>query len=305
MTSIVRVIMCCALIAAVLAGCKGDNPRNQDIPELSRIDAQGERIADRPLSQLEVDSLRVLKDRLAITRDDYWMGFGGVLGTDYLEVWYPQGATTVAHGMYTFLYVADARTRMARFFGKVPATMLTVNCTPTLKEYRETTGRDWWQYGLIEDDIIIMQPVHILVQRGILHVAARHEYIEWALPKLTGGRAPRWLVQGLTAEIAAEEFVLEAQWKEFGSEPERMSVKDIERALKASKDRRATRIATYNAFRMVKKMIDDHGEEKMAALVMALGEGNKIGNAAKEVYGASWDDLIEQSLAWEVGGAVE
>lgn len=286
---------------AMSSGCQKDDPREQNIPELSNIDRYGNPIADRPLSRMETDSLLVLKESLGITRDDYWLDFGGVLGTDYLEVWYPAGTITVAHGMYTFLYVADGRARAARWFGRVPAQMLTVSCSATLKEYSEKTGNEWWQYGLIEDDHITMQPAHILSQRGILDVAARHEYLVWALPQLAGGHSPRWLVTGLATYIAGEGFVLEQQWKEFGTEPARVGLKEMEKALQEQKDRKETRIATYNAYRMVRELIEAHGEEKMTELVNAMGDGKKFDAACGEVLGMSDEETVAQAQTWQEG----
>ena len=44
-----------------------------------------------------------MKQKYGIVRDEYWPDSGGVLGSDYLEVWYPVGRTTVTHGMRVFV----------------------------------------------------------------------------------------------------------------------------------------------------------------------------------------------------------
>lgn len=295
----------CWLVAvAVLAvGCERheDKPMKQTMPEASNLDTSGHVRKGRPLSQVELDTLRVMKQRLRITRDQYWDNVGGVLGNDFLEVWYPPGNLTVTHGMYAFNLIAGARRTVRGLFGRVPLDTLVVVCSESMPKYTEKTGRQWWNYSLMQDDHIVYQPVFVLAVRGLGEIAIPHEYYRWAIKKLSGGRAPHWLEQGLASVLSFESHILVDQLKEFPNDPVKMSPQDIEKALAADNDKKSSRIAYYDAYRMVDRMITLHGREAVAQMVNALGDGVTLDGAAHRAFGESYDDAMDEATGWKPG----
>lgn len=284
-------------------GCSGDENENTRVhgKDLSEIqDEYQSHSTERELSPMELDTLRAMKARFSITREEYWDAKGGVLGNEYLELWYPPGSVTVTFGMHAFSFIDFARKKTRDVFGRVPEDRLTVKCTSSMTAYQDETGREWWHYSRIKDDEITYQPISILYQRELTAIAVPHEYYEWSVGKLSANRAPRWLEEGLASVLADEGKLLANQLTEFSDKPAKMDFKAIESALKDEKDRPETRIAFYNAHRMVEKLITDHGRDKIVQAVFLMGEGDGVEQAFEKVYQRPYKDVIASATAFTV-----
>lgn len=288
-------------LAGILLNCGGDGEKTQerrDITPLEKVSASDKvgGVLDAGL----LDSLRARKERYRITRDEYWNGRGGVLANEFFEVWYPPGRATVDHGMYTFGLLVDAKKKLHRLVGRQPSDRLTVICSPTMESYTQFTGFEWWMYSRITGDEIHFQPIDVLYQRHLVVVAVRRGYFEWGIPKLSGDRAPRWFTQGLSSLLSEEEYFLESQLQEFEGEKIKMDVGQIESALEKRNDRKEYRIAAYNAFRMVRRVVAAHGREKVAEVIRLMGEGDDAKTAFEKAYGQRYKDLVEYATDFQV-----
>lgn len=247
-----------------------------------------------------LDTLRVKKKRFNITRDQYWDEHGGVLGNDYFEVWYPVGRTTVTHGMYVFEELMPARKKFETFFGEVPEDLLVITSSPTMEAYNKSTGREWWYYSVIEGDSITFSPVFILFKRGISPVAVPHEYYQWAIQKITNYGVPRWLEEGMASYLSGEGKLLLDQMYEFKEDDTSMTPQRIEDVLQGEAARKESRIAYYHSYRMVGKLVDTYGEEKLKRAILAVGRGNTVNDAFKTVLGVDYDEALKIASDYEV-----
>ncbi|NIM20659.1 MAG: hypothetical protein GTO51_10590 [Candidatus Latescibacteria bacterium] len=284
----------------VLPGC-----REESSPEKA-----GSKEGEEHKHQLQVtkippavmDSLLLKKKRFRITRDEYWDKEGGVLGSEYLEVWYPPGQLTVTHGMHAFEQIVLARRVCQEFFGRVPHEKLRVVCSADIDTYKEKTKRDWWYYAEIESDQIVFQPIYVLAQRGLGEVAIAHEYCQWAVRKLSANGAPRWLEEGLASHLSGEEELLRAQMKEFSTREQKVewTADEIENALKRESRRDLARIAYYHAHQMTKTLIFRYGETALKMTVIRMGEGLKTDAAFAAVFKKPYDDVITEAMDYKI-----
>jgi len=196
-------------IGAVAAGCGNDQSSEGGAPpDHAPLDRFGQVQEERQLTQTEMDTLRSFKKRLRVTRDQYWDDRGGVLGNEWLTVWYPAGNLTPMHGMAVFDRVDRAREQARLLFGRVPAAMLTIVCSASMDSYGEETGREWWHYSRIEGDKIVLQPVATIAMRGLIEIVPAREYYEWTIGKLSERKAPRWVEEGFASLISGERDVV-------------------------------------------------------------------------------------------------
>jgi hypothetical protein len=282
-------------MAAAAAGCGDDEKERR---ARGQIGYEMPPAFDRSLTGSELDSLRTMKVTHNITRDEYWEKRGGVVANDRLEVWYTERKARVLEAMGVLKLMDEARTKTRETFGRVPPEKLVVLCAPSLEVFRRSTGRDWWHYALIKGDTISFQTPLTLHTRGLLRFAAPHEYHEWALGRLTAGKAPRWVVEGVSAYLAGENPVFVDQRKEYVNRPLRMKPDDVERILTRDNDRVPARMATYNAYLMVEHLIQNRGMPAVAAFVLALGEEPDPDAAARRVFGTSYDAVLEEACGW-------
>ena len=301
--------MCILCAAAVLASC-GKKEEQQE-PETVATTEQPADEAKRPAHWPEsgdrgklqgsvVDTLRVKKKRFNITRDQYWDEQGGVLGNDYFEVWYPPGRTTVTHGMYVFEELMPARKKLADFFGKAPEELLVIKATVSIEAYKAATGRDWWYYSVIKGDSITFSPIFVLYKRGLSNIAIPHEYYQWSIQKITRYGAPRWLEEGMASYLSGEGKILLDQMYEFKNDDIEMTLERIEEVLQGEPARKESRIAYYRSYRMVKKLIDTYGVEKLRDVILAIGYGQTVGDAFESTYGVGMDDIMKVATEYEV-----
>ncbi len=300
-------------VLAVAAGCGGEK-KQAEAPQTSggQIQAEGSGTAvdsgageygPRRLPTIRgatLDSLRVMKKRFHITLDKYWEDQGGVLGNEYVEVWYPAGRVTVTHGMYVFEELMPARRKFEEFFGQAPRELLVIRCSTDLDAYRRDTGREWWYYSEIKGDSMTLAPVYILSKRGISSVALPHEYYQWAIRKITRGGAPRWLEEGLASYLVGEEELLLNQMYEFKDTDVTMTPEKIETVLQGEEDRRESRIAYYRSYRMVKQLIDTYGRDRSKQAVMLVGMGKTLDQAFREAVDKDYNAVLHDATQYTV-----
>lgn len=288
------------VLACVLVGCGGegdDSERKRAEIAYDKLDQVRE---EGRLGEEVLDSLRAMKTRFNITRDEYWGGRGGVLANDFFELWYPAGGVTVTHGMYAFGELVEAKQRFNRLFGQDPGDHLKVVCAATMLSYTEDTGLEWWVYSKIKEDEIHYQPIDVLFQRHLGEVAVRRGYYEWGISKLSGGRAPQWLLQGFSSLLSDEEWFLENNLVEFPNQEVKMEPKDVESGLGKKGDKKTYRFALYNAFRMVRRLSAEYGNDKIIEAIRFMGEGDKPESAFAEAFGRPYSEVLAHIAAFTV-----
>lgn len=286
------------ILVAAAAGCGGGDGGGSKHSDMPRVEPPVNENKVRDFTVAEAETLRSLRMRNHVTRDEYWDDRGGVLGNDVVEVWYPPGKLTVSHGMYALDFFMRTRREVQRMFGRVPEEQLTIILTQTMEAYTDFTGRQWWNYSQIKDDRIVYQPVTVLLSRGLLNLALPREMYEWEIGRLAGDDAPRWLIEGLASRLVDEESILEDNLGEFTGVPVKMQLDDVEKALEADDNKRDARIAYYNACMMVKRLDHKYGRQKLADMVNALGGGSSLDSASKAAFGLPYDELIAYARGW-------
>lgn len=293
---------------ALFAGCGGDKKE----PEVAETETPGAAKPggtefayppQNPLYKLQgstLDSLRVKKKRFDITRDEYWEGQGGVLANKYFEIWYPEGGTTVTHAMYVFEELMPARKKLEQYFGQAPEELFVIRNTVEMDAYKRDTGRDWWYYSDIKGDTATFVPVYTLYKRGISPIAVPHEYYQWAIRKTTRHGAPRWLEEGLASRLANEGPLLLDQLYEFEGENLSMTPERIDEVLQGEEDRRDSRLAYYHSYRMVERLAEKYGEDKVKSAVTLIGVGNTVDQAFTTAFGADQATVVKEALNYPV-----
>jgi hypothetical protein len=293
---------------ALFAGCGGDKkqPEVAETKTSSGAKPGGTEFAYPPANPLyrlqgsTLDSLRVKKKRFDITRDEYWEGQGGVLANKYFEVWYPEGGTTVTHAMYIVEELMPARKKFEEYLGQAPEDLFVVRNTLEIDVYKKATGREWWYYSDMKGDTATFVPVYTLYKRGISPIAVPHEYYQWAIRKTTRHGAPRWLEEGLASRLANEGPLLLDQLYEFEGENLSMTPERIDEVLQGEEDRRDSRLAYYHSYRMVERLAEKYGEDKVKSAVTLIGVGNTVDQAFTTAFGADQATVVKEALNYPV-----
>jgi hypothetical protein len=269
-------------------------PTQQHFPTPAHL--QQYKVTDRRLSGAIMDTLRHLKKKHNVTRDEQWPGEGGVLANDFFEVWYPEGVAVISHAMRVVNDMMYARAKFARVFGDAPMEPLVILLPPYLDQYKEWTGRDYWHYSDLRADTMTIQPIYILQKRGLLDVALPHEYFQWAIGRFTNFGAPRWVEEGLASYLSEDGWVLEQIVGEFPEEARDVPVERIEEALVLEEIRADTRVAYYLAYRMVQSLVERYGEEKLVEAILLMAQGHGMDDACQRVYGMGYKDVCDLVL---------
>jgi hypothetical protein len=298
-------LICAALVMAAWGCDKGDQHDHDHVEQVKQSGPPVYHVPkelDRDLNALETDSLRSMKNTHKITRDEYWDDHGGVLANDLLEVWYPDGKVNVMQGAAMFKHAMQSHDRVKRLFGEAPDDHLVIICAGNLEVYTYSTGRQWWHYSSIRGDTISIQAPIELYTRGLLKVVGPREYYEWAIGKISGGKAPRWVQEGFASYLAAEAQVLEDQRQDFVAlGPVAIAPAETERLLKAEADRRETRRAYYNAYRMSEQLVKRHGETAVAAWVVAMRTEPDLNAASEKALAMNYDAVLAEAATWSQG----
>ena len=252
------------------------------------------------LSPAEKDTLRAMVERLGVTREEYWEGQGGVLANDHFELWYPPGMKTVTHGMYALDILEKARAQALRVFGRVPEVKLKVVCTKDLGDFKAKCGGEWWNYARIKGDQITYQPVTVLFQRGLAPIAIPHQYFVWLIGKMSRDRVPLWVSHGLASSESNERATLDDQINEFSNENAKLNMGRLEAYLESDRDRKWSRIANYNAFRMVDNLISIYDRRPLVDAILLMGDGKKRNEAFQQAFTKSYDEVTAEAMVFKI-----
>ena len=82
--------------------------------------------------------------------------------------------------------------------------------------------------------------------------------------------------------------------------PAKMPLDKIETALRKKDDRKAYRIALYDAWRMARRLVADYGEDKVAEVVVLMGQEKNRDKAFEAVFGQPYQQVASQALDFKV-----
>jgi hypothetical protein len=99
--------------------------------------------------------------------------------------------------------------------------------------------------------------------------------------------------------LANEEWVLNNQLTEFPGEYIDMDEAEINAGLVAFDDKKAYRIAVYNAFRMVRRLVATHGQDSALETILSMAHGAGPKEAFETVYGQPYDELVASALSYQ------
>jgi SpoIID/LytB domain protein len=126
----------------------------------------------------------------------------------------------------------------------------------TTADFIAATGQGGWVAGATRGRRIELQPLDLLRRRGVLNATLRHEMTHAVIETLGGGRAPRWMAEGLAIYVAGEAASLQRI-----ENKSRLSRDDLERKLMRPASVTESRKLYAMAYHEVNAMIEAEGEE--------------------------------------------
>jgi SpoIID/LytB domain protein len=128
----------------------------------------------------------------------------------------------------------------------------------TTADFIAATGQGGWAAGATRGRRIELQPLDLLRRRGVLNATLRHEMTHAVIEALGGGRAPRWMAEGLAIYVAGEAASLRRI-----ENKRRLSRDDLERKLMLPTSAPESRKLYAMAYHEVSAMIEAEGEENV------------------------------------------
>jgi SpoIID/LytB domain protein len=129
-----------------------------------------------------------------------------------------------------------------------PAPEVFVNSTTG--DFVGRTGQPWWAAAATKGNRIELQPTGVLKRRGVLEKTLRHELVHIVIDKLSHGRAPRWLAEGMAIYFAGEGALI----ARYGS-PGKITVEEIDKRLTKASSADEMRKAYAAAYREVSGLV--------------------------------------------------
>jgi SpoIID/LytB domain protein len=126
----------------------------------------------------------------------------------------------------------------------------------TTADFIAATGQGGWAAGATRGRRIELQPLDLLRRRGVLNATLRHEMTHAVIEGLGGGRAPRWMAEGLAIYVAGEAASLRRI-----DNKSRLSRDDLERKLMRPASVTESRKLYAMAYHEISAMIEAEGEE--------------------------------------------
>jgi hypothetical protein len=132
----------------------------------------------------------------------------------------------------------------------------------TTADFIAATGQSGWAAGATRGRRIELQPLELLRRRGVLNATLRHEMTHAVIEVLSGGRAPRWMAEGLAVYVAGEAASLQRI-----ENKNRLSREVLERKLMRMSSVTESRKLYAMAYHEIRAIIEAEGEASVWRLV--------------------------------------
>ena len=183
--------------------------------------------------------------------------------------------------------------------GLTTSDTLMVISPDNIPSYREITGQDVWRLYALKNDVSVIEPYGTLQARTLDGHAGFMLVPDWLLRKNVGDALPAWLHYGLVGYFAENGTHLNNYMVQFRSQGEVVFSPPIINAILSrgpdpdkGKDREMYRRASYSAFLMVWRLVEDHGGLAAIEDFLALvANGASVDKAATKIYGATVNEL--------------
>ncbi len=155
-----------------------------------------------------------------------------------------------------------------------------------------------WAAGIYNGGIMLLWRSQKRVNLSLLYVVLRHEYTHLLIDRLTKGRSPAWLAEGL-AELKARSL-LDTEWqilRKTISTGNRIPLKQLEGNFNKL-DKTEARLAYIESRTVVEFMIKNYGMEKIKTLLYYLGMGKSFNKSLASLLGLGCKELESQWLDW-------
>jgi stage II sporulation protein D len=154
---------------------------------------------------------------------------------------------------------ADLARRLDAASLAIPALpTLDINVHETTADFVAATGHPAWAAAVTRGARVETQPLATLERRGVLSQTLRHELAHAVIDKLSQGRAPRWLAEGLAAHFAGEGVMLARH-----APREKMPLEELEKRLSQRADASGMRALYAAAYAEVRALVRSEGESQV------------------------------------------
>jgi len=182
------------------------------------------------------------------------------LSSEHFRATYPAetGAQTIGNALRA---LENARADLLRRLGAASLRLaeqgpFEVVVHATTADFIAATGQSGWTAGATRGRRIELQPLDLLRRRGLLNTTLRHEMTHAVIEVLGGGRAPRWMAEGLAIYVAGEAATLPRI-----ENKDRLTREELERRLARPASASESRKLYAMAYHEISAMIEAEGEE--------------------------------------------
>lgn len=214
-----------------------------------------------------------------------WAGLGAQparYSSSHFTVRAPAG-----HDMNRLLDELELAYTDVRSFGLALPTMVQVRSYGTTAQFVRHSGGQTFHLAIARDELLHLQPLATLLKSGEFSRTLRHELTHVALVGAAKRGLPRWLNEGMAMVVAGEHHPEETKFR---------SLRQLDDTLAGSRSRRTLRGAYGTAGRLVRRLVESHGKEKVLALLRTVESRGKFEEAFSSFTGTSVRDWEKAEL---------
>jgi hypothetical protein len=191
------------------------------------------------------------------------------------------------HDMGMLLDEMERAYRDVKAFGLALPANVNARSYGSTDEFVRGSGASRFNLAYYRAEVVHMQPVGLLVNRGELPRALRHEITHVALMKAARKGLPRWLNEGMAMVVAGE------------MHPETIrftKLRDLEDTLARSRTHATIRSAYGTAGRLAGALIARFGRQKVLAMLRGVGSAGGFDRAFTTLAGSAPADWARGEL---------
>lgn len=181
------------------------------------------------------------------------------------------------HDVTRLLTALERAYASVRAYGLALPPMVQARTYANTPDFVRGSGGSWFNLAIARGGTIHLQPTNLLIRREALGSTLCHEMVHVALERSAQRGLPRWFNEGLAMVVAGERRAERIRFSRIAQ---------LEDTLARSKSYDNVRSAYGTAERLVRRLIDGFGRDKVLALARSVGDGADFERGFRTLTGA-------------------
>ncbi|OQX70787.1 hypothetical protein B6D52_03460, partial [Candidatus Parcubacteria bacterium 4484_255] len=176
----------------------------------------------------------------------------------------------------------------------IPTHQIKIKIYPSTQDFIQATGTVWWKAAISKEKTIHLQPIKILLAKGILPNTLAHEFAYFAIKEICKTQIPLWLIEGIASYIAKEgNIYFDETIRRNISNKNFIPISDLDACI-TSGDKQNSQQAYWQSYSFIAYLISKKGKQSIRDMLTLINQTKSTNKAFNQIFGTSINKIEKQ-----------